>query len=684
MTLSLATPLTELKGVGPKKAQALKALGLTRVEDVLYHFPRRFEDRRGLCVFADAPADQMGAFRAQVLSVTSQRSYTNRKLRLLKARLVDDSGQAEGLWFNAYGLEYLLQPGCQIALWGRVKRQGAKVQIQGAEVEVLPHADAPASIIGGLVPQYPLCEGISGRQMTALVDQALELADRAVDFVPAELLAQRNWPPLDRALRAVHRPTDARDFETARRRLAYGEFLQLQTALALRRHDDRKGRSSVFRPAAEAQQALLSRLGFDLTAGQQTVLAQIRADMARPHPMNRLLQGDVGSGKTAVALCAALDVIVGGAQVAFMAPTAVLAEQHYGLISRVLEPLGVSVALCTGALSAAQRRRTLSGLADGSIRLAVGTHALVQKDVTFANLGLAVIDEQHRFGVLQRLTLARSEGPAPHRLLMTATPIPRTLALGLFGDLDLSVLKEKPAGRTPVKTCLIDHTRMPDLCRWLVDQIAEGKRAFWVCSLIEDSEKLDAMPLLRRFEQLAEQLPGVSMALLHGRMKDEEKVLVMERFARGEVSLLVSTTVIEVGVDVPAATVMVIENAERFGLSQLHQLRGRVGRGSEESWCFLIPQGRAAYERLGRFARTDDGFLLADYDLQTRGPGAFCGTRQHGVTDFRLADLARDGDLMEQAREDARVLVERGTVPPALAGRVTRIYGDVVDIVQTG
>lgn len=683
---TLQTKLATLKGIGPKKAEALAALGLQIFEDLLYYFPRRFEDRRGLSSFATAPAETFCAFKARVLSVTRTRSIHNRRMSILKARLVDEAGsEALGVWFNSYGLEHFLKQEGLVALWGKVTREGRTPQILSAEIEPIPSWDAPASIIGSLFPQYPLTAGISARLIKSLIDQALEHIYEAEDWLPKEICDQHNWPSLRQALLSVHRPHQVEDFNRARRRLAYGEFLLLQLALALRRHHVELSRAQPLTKDCEALRAqLLNALGFEFTAGQKSVLAQIDRDMGQTHPMNRLLQGDVGSGKTAVALAALLKAVANGGQGALMAPTSVLAEQHYHLAHRLLTPLGLRVEFFSGVLTPKERAQKLDDLKKGLIHIAVGTHALVQEGVTFANLALAVIDEQHRFGVMQRLTLGAGDALQPHRLLMTATPIPRTLALGIYGDLDLSVLKEKPAGRRAVKTRVIDHTKVADMLSWLRGETKAGRQAFWVCALIEESEKLSATPLLHRFEALQRALPDVPMAYVHGRMKEEEKAQVMSDFASGKVALLLSTTVIEVGVDVPKATVMVVENAERFGLSQLHQLRGRVGRGSDESWCFLLPGSKAAAQKLAPFAATDDGFAIAELDLQERGPGAFAGTRQSGVTDFHLGDLLRDGDLMEEARDDARRLVAQGAVKGDLLARVKKTYQSVIDIVEAG
>lgn len=683
-TCSFHSSVKNLYGVGPKKVKLLEKLGVETIEDLFYFFPLRYEDRRGMLTLSQIHEEKTAAFCAKVISVNRVRAQ-NRNISLLKALLTDGTDTAEAIWFNCYGLENLLCPGQSLYLWSKAKRNGKVVQLTNPEIEVA--GSGSSKIVGHIVPIYRLTLGLNQRWVQSLMDQALKYCDELMEFLPQELLEQNQWPSLSEALLQIHHPLDGDRWRKARQRLVYGEFLQLQVGLAQRRLGIEKIMSVPLVPQTdELQSRFLQGLGFDLTSAQKRVMGEIRQDLTQSHPMNRLLQGDVGSGKTAVAVWALLGAVSAGFQGALMAPTSVLASQHFNLLQRIVKPLGVNVGLLTSNLTVKERTCLVEKLRKGDIDLIVGTHALLQEDVTFHRLGLVVVDEQHRFGVRQRLTLMQSTGNfAPHRLVMTATPIPRTLALTLYGDLSVSVLDEKPAGRQKVKTCLIPEHKFPGLPAYLRQKMDEGRQVYWVCSLIEDNEQLDATPLEARFEFLKRMMPTYSIEFLHGRMKEAHKQEVMERFSKGQIQLLVSTTVIEVGVDVPNATVMVIENAERFGLSQLHQLRGRVGRGTEESWCFLLSSAKGdAGKRLNMFAKTDDGFEIANYDLLERGPGEFCGTGQHGMTDFKIGNLMKDGAVMVQAQNDARRLVSENKVGPELSRLVSRRYGDMLIIAEVG
>jgi len=667
----LRAPVQYLKGVGPARAAALARLGVSTVGDLLVHLPRRHEDRSRLTPLRDLAHGSETTVQATVAAVSQFRP--RRGLVVVKAALLDDSGIAYAVWFNQPYLKQQLRRGMRALFFGRVERRGGEITLQSPEFEPVDGSAEETWHTGRLVPIYPATEGLSQRVLRTLVRTALTLhAAEAEDILPQELLAARGLPPLPQALWAVHFPERVEAQQAARRRLAFEELLVLQLGLALRRRQTAR----LARPFQYAPGTLVDRfiaaLPFPLTAAQQRAIAEIIAEMRGPHPLSRLLQGDVGSGKTVVAVAAMLLCVQGGRQAALMAPTEILAEQHYLTVRRLVGDLGVRVALLTGGRSAAQRAQVRQAVQSGQVDLVVGTHALIEDEVTFARLGLVVVDEQHKFGVLQRARLRR-KGFAPDVLVMTATPIPRTLALTLYGDLDVTVLDELPPGRRPVATYWRQAAARPKVYAFVRQQIAEGRQAYVVCPLIEDSEKLQAKAAAQLAEELSREFfPGLTVGLLHGRMPAEEKDRVMDALRRGEIHVLVATTVIEVGIDVPNASVMVIEDADRFGLAQLHQLRGRVGRGSHRSYCILIasPTTEEGRRRMEVMVATTDGFRIAQEDLRLRGPGELLGTRQHGLPDLRVADLQVDLPLIEEAREVAAEIVRRdpGLRAPEHAG----------------
>ncbi len=688
-TLCLADPVTAVRGVGEAKALLLQRLGIGTVEDLVYFFPRRYEDRRQVVGIGSlVPGGPPQAFRARVVSVEHRMSARRRGVNILRVCLSDGKNVAWALWFNRWNLKNLFRTGMELALYGSLEPRRPVPELLNPEFEILDGAD-PRSV-GRIVPVYSTTAGLNEKWLRRVIETVLDsLPERFPEVLPPDVSRRLGFLPPAEAVRQMHRPSDEESFRAARRRLVFEEFFLLQTGLALRRADaGSRCRAVPLDGKARLREKFLARLPFVLTPDQKKVIGEISADLKSASPMNRLLQGDVGSGKTVVAVAALLQAIDSGMQAALMAPTAVLAQQHAVNLRAWLEPLGVRVALLTGGMPAAERRAAREGLADGSVDLAVGTHALIQETVSFRSLGLVVIDEQHRFGVLQRRALnGKAGGTAPHTLVMTATPIPRTLALSVYGDLAVSTIRTMPALRKPVTSVWIGDNRLPGMLRFLETEMAAGRQAYWVCPLIEESENFDAAPLEFRFGKLRAQFPARRVAMLHGRMGEKEKTAVMADFAAGRIDLLASTTVIEVGVDVPNASVIVIESAERFGLSQLHQLRGRVGRGEHKSWCVLYadPKSPEAEHRLDRFCALSDGFAVAEADLRLRGPGEFCGVRQHGVTDFRVADLIRDGAVMEDARREAFAAVERGARndSPALMKAVLARYGAVLDIART-
>lgn len=651
-----------LRGVGPALAVRLQTLGLHQVSDLLLHVPLRYQDRRHVRPIGGLRVGDESLVEGEILAVDERPG----RRRQLRAVLADGTGQLTLWFFNPpRGVVERVRRGQMLRAWGTV-RQGA-LGLDMAHPEITP---LPAPLDTALTPIYPTTEGLSQGVLRRLVRDALALWARQpellLDLLPAEIIAQRGWPSLREAVEGLHRPWEwvASPLDTpGGARLIFEELLAQQ--LAMRRWRSR-AEQWIARPLhgkGELAQRLLASLPFRLTGAQQRVWHEIQADLARRHPMRRLVQGDVGAGKTiiaALAACAALEV---GQQVALMAPTELLAEQHERNLAKWFTPLGVEVVLLTGSRKGAARRKALEAVAGGRAGIVIGTHALFQEQVTFAGLGLVIIDEQHRFGVHQRLALSEKgrEGELhPHQLVMTATPIPRTLAMTAYADLDVSVLDELPPGRTPVQTAAVPDTRRDEVMERLGAACRSGRQAYWVCTLIEESEKLEAKAAEEAHQALVEALPDLRIGLVHGRMKPREKDAVMQAFKASELDILVATTVIEVGVDVPNASLMVIENAERLGLAQLHQLRGRVGRGSVQSSCVLLfspPLSRVAKERLAVMRETNDGFRIAEKDLELRGPGEFLGTRQTGLARMRFADLARDAALIPQVREVADLIL---------------------------
>ncbi len=661
----LTTPLQYLKGVGPRRAADLQRAGLQTVEDLLYRFPIRYEDRSRLQPIASLKPGQPASFVGRVLSC-GVRSTRRPGFKIFEALVGDASGALRATWLNQPFLRDVFSPGQHAVFYGPIEMRGsAGLQLTNPQYEILDDEDVETIHTGRIVPVYERTGGVTPKLQRRLVFDALQrLPADLPEQLPEELRARLRMPSRAAALRATHFPPDdvpvdaLNRFETvAQQRLIFEEAFVFQVGVHARRRiaaDERKPKPiTVDDRIRESARRVLP---FRLTGDQKRALKEIVDDLQRPAPMNRLLQGDVGSGKTIVALLAAIVTMENGLQVAFMAPTEILAEQHFGNIARLLGSSRFRVSLLTGSTPAAERREQRAEIESGRTHLVVGTHALVQGDVTFRDLGLVVIDEQHRFGVLQRETL-RTKGLHPDVLVMTATPIPRTLALTLYGDLDVSTIRELPAGRLPVRTTAKPESRREDIYSFVRTQIDAGRQAYVIYPLVEESEKIDLKAATAMADTLAtEVFPQYRVGLLHGRMKPEGKDHVMRSFVAGDLQILVSTTVVEVGVDVANASVMIVEHAERFGLSQLHQLRGRVGRGTSQSFCFLLyqsPLSDEARERLRAMTDTTDGFEIAERDLVLRGPGDFFGTRQAGVPTFRLIDLVRDHALLDRAREEA-------------------------------
>jgi ATP-dependent DNA helicase RecG len=655
----LATPLQFLKGVGPQRAALLAKKGLESVADALFFVPLRHEDRTRLTPFRSLVPGQAATCSGVIVGVSPPPPGRSRVP--FSVMLRDDTGHATASWFGGGYLSRVFKRGQRLVLHGKVTRFRGATTLQQPDYEIVESGEDDRLHTGRLVPVYSTTEGLPQRTLRRLMWTIVEqFADAVPETLPDAVRARRRLPPLAGALRDAHFPQTEDARASALRRLAFDDFLLLQLGLAILRSRTTRARGIAMDPRGDLAARLRAALPYRLTGAQERVWEEIRADMAAPYPMHRLLQGDVGSGKTIVAALGVLTAVESGYQAAVMAPTEILAEQHYMTFRQLLEPLGVRVTLLTSALKGRDRTQRREAVAAGDVDCVVGTHALVQEHVEFKRLGLAVVDEQHRFGVAQRARL-KAKGEHPDMLVMTATPIPRTLALTLYGDLEVSVLDELPPGRRPVKTVARTESKRRAIYAFLRDQVAEGRQVYVIYPLVEESEVIDLKAATDMARHLARDVfPDLTVGLLHGRLAFDEKDAIMRRFKAGELQILVCTTVIEVGIDVPNASVMLVEHAERFGLSQLHQLRGRVGRGPWKSYCILLHAAHLsddARRRLDVMVATNDGFRIAEEDLQIRGPGEFFGTRQSGLPEFRVADLLRDAAILEEARRDAQAIV---------------------------
>ncbi|MBU2155918.1 MAG: ATP-dependent DNA helicase RecG [Pseudomonas sp.] len=668
MTELAAVSVTALKGVGAALAEKLAKVGLETLQDVLFHLPLRYQDRTRIV--------PIGALRpgqdAVVEGIVAGADVVMGRRRSLLVRLQDGSGTLSLRFYHfSQAQKEGLKRGTQVRCYGEVRPGSSGLEIYHPEYRALS-GNEQIAVEQTLTPIYPTTEGLTQQRLRQLSEQALaRLGPHSLpDWLPRELADDYQLSPLDQAIRYLHRPPPDADLEElaegrhwAQHRLAFEELLTHQLSLQRLRESVRAQQAPALPLAKTLPQQYLANLGFTPTGAQQRVGAEIAYDLSQSEPMLRLVQGDVGAGKTVVAAFAALQALEAGYQVALMAPTEILAEQHFINFSKWLAPLGLDVAWLAGKLKGKARASALEQIAAGA-PMVVGTHALFQDEVRFAKLALVIIDEQHRFGVQQRLAL-RQKGiggrMCPHQLIMTATPIPRTLAMSAYADLDTSILDELPPGRTPVNTLVIADSRRLEVVERVRLACNEGRQAYWVCTLIEESEELTCQAAETTFTDLAAALGGLNVGLIHGRMKPAEKAAVMDQFKQGQLQLLVATTVIEVGVDVPNASLMIIENPERLGLAQLHQLRGRVGRGSAASHCLLLyhpPLSQLGRERLAIMRETCDGFVIAEKDLELRGPGEMLGTRQTGLLQFKVADLMRDADLLPAVRDAAQALLE--------------------------
>ncbi len=678
--MRLSDSISVLPGIGPKKAEALAKLNIFTIEDLIYNFPRDYEDRRNVVKIDNLVPGEPAMFTGRIDLVIAGGGFRGVKKQAVRLLVSDDTGSVEVVFFNAGYLAKTIEKGSEYVFFGKPSITREKIQV------VHPDMSRPGQAGKGIIPVYSLVSGISQREMRKIQNRVRGLYSEAEDFLTPEMIKKNNLCSLEYALDKIHFPEDKQSLLEARYRLIFDELLILQTGLMAARKT-----SSVTRGIALTgdEREYIDSLPYELTEAQKRCVREISADLESERAMNRLIQGDVGSGKTAVAETAMFKTVKSGFQAAMMAPTEILAAQHFEGISKSFAQHGIKVGFLSGSMKAAERRKVLEGIADGGIDVIIGTHAVIQPDVKFKNPGLFITDEQHRFGVGQRVSL-KEKGRNPNVLVMTATPIPRTLAVVIYGDLDISVIDELPPGRRAVRTrCVRKHDGAKDIelqrrkCYEFVrEQLAAGRQAYVVTPLIEESDTMN----LKSAEQVAGELEKLfaeySVSLIHGGMKQGEKDSIMEGFASGNIQVLVATVLIEVGINVPNATVMVVENAERFGLAQLHQLRGRVGRGEHQSYCFLIVdnESETAVRRCAVMEQSTDGFFIAEEDLKLRGPGEIFGTRQHGIPDMRIADLARHLKVLNHARDEARIITDEDPgltkeENQALSRRVQKLFG---------
>lgn len=679
--MNLQDNVSVIKGVGEKKERLLKNMNIETVEDLLRLFPRKYEDRREVCYIMEAPFDKEVLVRGKVISRQTRGSLYNKKtpLRIL---VQDSSADLEVLFFNGRYLANYFNPGAEYTFYGKITLNNGRRQMAHPEFHRLGDKDD----IRGIIPVYPLTEGITQAAMRKLLSEAIHLAGDVKEWLPESAVRENNLCGPDYALKNIHFPVDERSIREARYRMIFEELLILQTGLLYIKNKNVSEDDGIVIDGDWDETAFMESLGFEFTSGQQKVWRDIKHDLAGKKPMNRLVQGDVGSGKTAVAQISMYAAVRSGFQAVMMAPTELLAKQHLSSMRKVFDSLGIKTQLLCGSMKTAEREKVLHDLAEGNVDILVGTHALIQPDVKFKNLGLVITDEQHRFGVNQRALLTE-KGKNPNVLVMTATPIPRTLAVILYGDLDISVIDTMPAGRRPVKTFLRNEESRDAIYDFVRKKIKEGRQAYVVAPLIDQSEIMECRSAQEIYDELRQRFPDIRAGLVHGAMKQEEKDLVMESFSAGDTDLLISTVVIEVGIDVKNATVMVIENCERFGLAQLHQLRGRVGRGIHQSYCILIcgHESKVANQRNEIMVKSENGFEIAEEDLRLRGPGEIFGTRQHGLPELNISDLVRHGEILESTGKTAsRILKSDPKLSKkenrGLRKRVVKMFGENIQL----
>jgi len=682
----LNTPIKYIRGVGPKRATALATAGIDTVNDLLHYYPRRYLDRTTVkSIHELKKGDQ--ATMVGTVEVCGERQA--RKRKLFQVVLSDGTGMITLVWFN--GVKYIknaVQKGDRLAIHGKVEFYNG-FQIVHPDFDKLD-SDADPINTGTIIPLYPLTAElkkvrIDHRSFRRIIKENEEMFSIIEDHFEESVLSEQKLIPLQTALQHIHFPESRKNLLAAMERLKFDEHFFLQLLMALRKKSYEKIGTNALTKSGPHVQQIETELGFELTAAQQKVIQEIRIDIARPKAMNRLLQGDVGSGKTIVAILVAAAAVANGVQVAVMAPTEILAHQHFESFKNQLNKVHISCALLVGKQKVTERKQILEAVKDGKINVVIGTHALIQAEVEFKNLGFVVVDEQHRFGVVQRGILLQ-KGSHPHLLAMTATPIPRTMAITYHGDMDLSIIDEMPKDRKPVITKIVKEDRLQNVYKFIREEVQAGRQSMVVYPLVEETEKSDLAAATEGFEALQNIFKGIKIGLIHGRMKKEEKDAIMDAYAKNEIKILVSTTVIEVGIDIPNASVMLIEHAERFGLTQLHQLRGRVGRGSSKSYCILVERNirDTSRKRLAIMEKTNNGFVIADEDLKMRGPGKFFSTEQSGFFKHKIADMVTDGAIIRKAREVAQTIAKTDTKlenNPRMKKRLLKDYAQYLDTV---
>ncbi|HEY9061329.1 MAG TPA: ATP-dependent DNA helicase RecG [Pseudobacteroides sp.] len=656
-------PLKYLKGIGEVREKLFHRLGIFNIEDIISYFPREYEDRNNIKKINILEDDEKCGFEGQIASRVNE-SRPRRGVLISKLVIKDETGSITACWFNQPYIKNVFKHGERYRFFGRITRKFNTLEIQNPIYEKV--GDEKSSKICRIVPVYPSTMDLSQNVIRSAVKSAMEVVGGKVEeTLPLSLRASYKLPEINYALSNIHFPTSFEDFKNARYRLVFEELFFMQIGLFSLKSTLSKEQNGIeFSKNEEKLDEFIKSLPFSLTGAQQNVFDEIKRDMESKKVMNRLVQGDVGSGKTVVAALALYKAVLGGYQGALMVPTEILAGQHFITMSKLFKGFDVNIALLTGSKTAKEKKGILEELKCGRIDILIGTHALLEDRVEFSSLGLVVTDEQHRFGVRQRAVLSK-KGKDPDVLVMTATPIPRTLALILYGDLDISVINELPPGRKPIKTYAVDNGMRQRIYDFIRKKVKEGRQVYMVCPLVEESEEISARAASELSETIAaNDFKDLRVGLIHGKMKPKDKDAVMTDFVKGNLDILVSTTVIEVGVNVPNATVMVIENAERFGLSQLHQLRGRVGRGSEESFCILFNEGRGAFakQRMKVMEKTNDGFIISEKDLELRGPGEFFGTRQHGLPELKIANLYKDMQILKTAQDAAANLIAQDPI----------------------
>ncbi len=649
-----------IKGVGPKKIQHLNKLNIFNIRDLLFYFPRRYEDRSNLKKINKLSVDSVETVRGRVLTM-GLRHLRGRKT-IFQIALGDDSGVVYGTWFNQPYMKNVFKMNDDVILHGKVDRY-SKLQINSPEYEILKSDDEDTTHTGRIVPIYSLSTDVYQRYIRSLIKRTLDTyIDEVIEFLPESILKKNELCGIKQALLNIHFPNDFNQLGNARKRLIYDELFLLQLAIALKKQDMKENIKGIkFEMSGKLLDKFAKNLPFELTRDQRDVIKDIKADMHNRKPMNRLLQGDVGSGKTIVSVWAMVGCVGDKYQAALMAPTEILARQHYQSIKTMLDPLGIQVVLLVSGMKKKEKEEMIRQIAEQKVDIIIGTHALIQDAVIWRKLGLIIVDEQHKFGVMQRVKLQK-KGNAPEVLVISATPIPRTLAITVYGDMDISTIRELPPGRIPVETYWISEKKRRDFYVFLKKKIKENNQVYVVYPVVEQSKMLDLKAATKMYVHFKRDIfPEAKVGLIHGKMKDAEKKEVMQLFKTGKIDILVATTVIEVGIDVPNASIILIEHAERFGLSQLHQLRGRVGRGKKQSYCVLLSEAKTedAKKRLSAMTSTTDGFKIAEMDLLIRGPGEFFGTKQHGLPELKIADILNDRELLLEARKAAFALVEQ-------------------------